>query len=253
MVDEKTISPTEAWLWSNINSFQEKGYQCFMSNAVLGECVGLKKRQAQNAINHLEELGLVAKSEGVNDKGEKCRILTCLYPTPLATHCYPPSNTVLAPPSSPLPHKDTNRNKTLSERQKPHRTVCEVKEVFINLATSLADAIGIVRNIKYSPTTLRAWARQIQLLHSADGAEIPRIKRGMRWYVQNLPKYHRDRYFVQIYSGTAFREKFFDKLESAMLRYGTDVQGVELGAADAAPKVRVITRDVPEGFVDEDN
>jgi hypothetical protein len=132
-----------------------------------------------------------------------------------------------------------NKKEKMSERQKPRRTQREVKEAFINLATSLAQAVAEVRKIKYTPSTVLGWARHIQILHSTNDIEIPRIKRAMRWYIENLPKHYGEEFFLQIYSGESFKRKF-EKLENAMSREGTSVPGVELGSSPPPPKGKVI-------------
>jgi hypothetical protein len=79
LVDDGTLDVQEAWLWLNINSFQEHGRYCYACNATLGRYVGVKIRKVQYIVTKLEGLGLLLR--GLD--GER-RVLTTIGPIPPA-------------------------------------------------------------------------------------------------------------------------------------------------------------------------
>lgn len=116
-----------------------------------------------------------------------------------------------------LREKTNTENTTLSRAV---GTTTATDKRFLRFATQLAEAIATVRKVN-STSKVKSWAKSFRLLHKMDGVEVARIKAALAWYCHRLPTHHGVKYFLDIQSGVAFREKFI-KLESAIRRESVD-------------------------------
>jgi hypothetical protein len=227
MMDEGDITPVEMTLYLIVNSYQEHGYQCWLSNAGLGQRVGLQKRMTQLLIAHMVELGLVA-STVVGEGKETTRYLTVRNPfqdnPPRAIHCAPPRNTLHGGSATHCARMNVmNGENTVSPQAGTARKTLHPR--WLRYAQTLGNTIALSRKVKHTPAQIRAWAKWISKLESQKGIDHKRIKAILKWYCTNLPANLDNRYYPVVRCGESFFSKF-DKLEDAKHR-------MELEAAEA--------------------
>ena len=89
----------------------------------------------------------------------------------------------------------------------------EKEEQFLPLAIYLSKIIQKKKNINHTKNQLSSWAKSIRLLAEQNKISIPRIKKALKWYYENIGA----PYVPEIESGASLRDKFL-KLENAMSR-----------------------------------
>lgn len=231
LVDTQKIFPTTAWLWMNIQSFHVSGCQCRASNAFLGLAIGLGKRQVQEHINILIEVGALEREETIDEDGNPIRYLTAITPkgfplpparstaTPRAIDCQPPSAVDCYQSNTLNSNKTPDRKsgvggdiqgvgKPLGKKIKPTpkwKSDPWWKEKAIQLETAICKVQKVNRT---SDST--KWAKYLFLLREKKGLPKARIAAALDWYCRKLPVWHRDQHFLVIRSGASFYEKFTD-------------------------------------------
>lgn len=101
------------------------------------------------------------------------------------------------------------------------------------MAQMLAIAIQGVRKVNCT-SSVTAWAKHFYQLHVQRNISPKRIKAALRWYCQQLPIRHGEKYFLVIHSGETFKTKF-DQLEDAIRR---DILEYDESGDDGAEPVR---------------
>lgn len=226
MVEGGKLTPTEAWLWLNINSFQKNGRRCYMSNETLGGRIGMKERKVRYSLARMEGLGILARTV-VGDE----RFITCLYQQG-GTTVPGGRHDGAGEGGTDVPHKDTNRNNTLSAPANAGVRTPIVKKAYVQLAQELAGAIEGVKNIKCQ-SKVRGWAVAIQKLETVQKIPKPHIKEVLRHYTKNINR-HAELYFPQVWSGQSAYEKF-EKMEGLMARDGRTSLANSNGNGHPAP------------------
>lgn len=227
MLDARTITPNELALYLTINTFQEHGMKCWLSNATIGDRVGLQKRRAQMLISHLVEVGLVGTyTEG--EGKEMTRYLTVRNPyqdkAPRAQGCAPPRKQLRGPLATGCAQVHTsNGENTVSPQAGTVRETLHPR--WQRYAQTLGDTIALSRKVRHTPAQIRGWAKWIYKLESIKGIEPKRIKAILKWYCANLPANLDNRFYPVVRCGESFFTKF-DRLEDAKHR-------MELEAAEA--------------------
>lgn len=113
---------------------------------------------------------------------------------------------------------------------------------WLKYATLLCNAIRQVKKVNHT-SKLKSWAKSISLIATQDKVEPRRIKAALKWYCARLPTHHGVKYFLDIQSGAAFREKF-GRLEAAIAKErGEQDETNGGGDADTGIQVRGVVDD----------
>lgn len=86
----------------------------------------------------------------------------------------------------------------------------------VKFAIHLEKTIRKFRKIS-NTSRIKLWAKSIKKLYTIEKVPRTRIKTVLKWYCKQLPKRYKDKWFIEAYSGSAFREKFL-KIEAAIDR-----------------------------------
>lgn len=222
LVEQEVISPTEAWMLLNIDSFQRQGRECFISNKELGARAGVGERQAVEHLLRLVKTGLVHRETSKDGKGTR-RILTVLPldeegGTRNSAYGGGTRNSALTVRGKPRNKLHKNVTRTIKQsgggEDTPHRT--DIARKFVKMAEQLAHAISTVRKVN-TTSKISGWARSFLHLHTVDGVPTKRIRRALKWYCTAYPSFNRQPYFPMAESGDAFRKKL-SKVEDAMAK-----------------------------------
>lgn len=169
------LDPIRAVLLALIHNFEE----CFMSNETLAREINVSKRTIQYALNELEEVGLVERSESkvhktgrilrsslppVDNSGVDPRNI-CAPPSnicaPTRTVCAPPTQN-LRPPHAKSAHNEETIKETIKERERadaplPPVDNFSVSEIDLKNQGSKADGVATRKKSKKGTLSLGSY------------------------------------------------------------------------------------------------